>query len=1011
MRGEDCLVHLSKRGIEVTIRRGSTRHGQGTGRAIDLVCITDDIDAHMVIHNGIHCGGPGACAMHDCVEFAGGDHFLITIMVQASILGRGGESSPKFPFSWREPDKWLKALGPCEAALRSWGGVLEQSIDNCVKNGVTHTDEEQWLADAAGWMINTIAHVARDAWLHPSVQGRPVKGNTTNNISAAALLDLGISGLDPSLVALQLRKAMASQGVPAALTHRCFRLLKPKQPEPAERMVHEGVLLTKSETHEKWVEQLQSQSKANDCPRQVEATVSNTLRQQLHVAWRQKGHGQFDHDVTAREVCETMGAWDKSDAMPADLMPRALVKCGNDLWTQVVCLLQRLLGPKHLGRRPAPWRQALMVALYKKGSQASIDSYRLIMVRSQLGLLQEGIVTNRIAQHVRASLTEGQSGFVRGCEDPQLLLHEIMADALSLGLCLWMLMGDFQKAFPKTWRHDLLSIIGARDVDGGMFACLCNFFLWDEVVICQAGTSSAVVHEGLPEGGTIGTTLYTTLPDTLVKELLSHGFGLGLDRKVPEAWVGHRWIGMGTPQNHLVQRLLIDIKSGHPLPNVSSLRAWADLEASALKVMDLLSERRLVAIFHADDPVTLASSKGDLQNSTDILSDWASRHRASFHSGKAKSVVVPVFEGCTASHPACAEPVTLARRCNGQLQRVPLVYTLSHRWLGLLWSAELCFLPALSQRVAGVEDFVRELASLVEAGAIPISVAAVVFEAKVDGSLAYGRWLSACVPEAEDLYEKCYGRWALLLLGGSPWRRPAAACSEMGWHLSGYARAVRSVALHRATLACRLGEDVYARSYTAAQDAPRSWNVRSRAMLEAVGLPLFEQSQSLTYPKYKALVTDLLAAQTQARSLASLAESSARLPYTCVQSPVSTALQECREADLDWDTLISVRSWCRIRASLVEVSTRAGRRSIARVQNCIFCGEPCRNPIKHVVGNCTHFSAEREKFKRSYPGPLTSPEDVTLAVLQERPRGLLFKDALNLCTRVDREARKYWLDQ
>ena len=55
-----------------------------------------------------------------------------------------------------------------------------------------------------------------------------------------------------------------------------------------------------------------------------------------------------------------------------------------------------------------------MVALYKKGMHLCIQSYRLIMVRSQMGLLQESIITNRIADTVRGTLVWGQSGYVRG---------------------------------------------------------------------------------------------------------------------------------------------------------------------------------------------------------------------------------------------------------------------------------------------------------------------------------------------------------------------------------------------------------------------------------------------------------------------------------------------------------------------------------------------------------------------------------------------------------------------
>ena len=82
-----------------------------------------------------------------------------------------------------------------------------------------------------------------------------------------------------------------------------------------------------------------------------------------------------------------------------------------------------------------------------------------------MGLLQEGILTNRIAEAVRGRLSPAQSGYTRGCEDPQLLMHELCAWSLAQLLCMWCLLRDFEKAFPKVWRDDLAVLLGSG---GGM---------------------------------------------------------------------------------------------------------------------------------------------------------------------------------------------------------------------------------------------------------------------------------------------------------------------------------------------------------------------------------------------------------------------------------------------------------------------------------------------------------------------------------------------------------------
>ena len=110
--------------------------------------------------------------------------------------------------------------------------------------------------------------------------------------------------------------------------------------------------------------------------------------------------------------------------------------------------------------------------------------------------------------------------------------------------------------YPATYVSGLSSVISCRPslgpgatifclvgqgtlLGGGAFLLLCNICSWDEMVIFLSGASAVQVNEGLPEGGTLGTTLYTLLPDTLVKELLSLGHGVGLHRNVPKKWREH----------------------------------------------------------------------------------------------------------------------------------------------------------------------------------------------------------------------------------------------------------------------------------------------------------------------------------------------------------------------------------------------------------------------------------------------------------------------------------------
>ena len=82
------------------------------------------------------------------------------------------------------------------------------------------------------------------------------------------------------------------------------------------------------------------------------------------------------------------------------------------------------------------------------------------------------------------------------------------------------------------------------------------------------------------------------------------------------------------------------LAGARPLPPTSLLRAWPDLEAAALRALDLSAPSRMAAVFHADDPVLLASSRGEAQFTVDLCAAWAFREKVAFHVGADKTVVL-----------------------------------------------------------------------------------------------------------------------------------------------------------------------------------------------------------------------------------------------------------------------------------------------------------------------------------------------------------------------------------
>ena len=103
----------------------------------------------------------------------------------------------------------------------------------------------------------------------------------------------------------------------------------------------------------------------------------------------------------------------------------------------------------------------------------------------------------------------------------------------------------------------------------------------------------------------MGPLTYVMLPDSLMRLLEHHQCGISSSLWCPSSWQEHSWNGSGTPIQKWVDALLVLLRGKKPLPPASFLAANLDVEASALRALDLFDDTRVAALFHADDPVFL----------------------------------------------------------------------------------------------------------------------------------------------------------------------------------------------------------------------------------------------------------------------------------------------------------------------------------------------------------------------------------------------------------------------
>lgn len=238
-----------------------------------------------------------------------------------------------------------------------------------------------------------------------------------------------------------------------------------------------------------------------------------------------------------------------------------------------------------------------------------------------------------------------------------------------------------------------------------------------------------------------------------------------------------------------------------------------------------------------------------------------------------------------------------------------------------------------------------------------------IFESKVDGVLAFGRWLFILCPDAETILNDCYSRWARSLLGADFWRNPATCSSEMGWKLSGFGRVVVSVAMRRAKLF--MTSTWHSSFFLSASSTPGSWASRGAAVLNEWGVSDWPVWSG--YPKsaeaYRVYVQGAVSRKLLAGWQATIRRHRSSIPYYEFETLPGVALSRLTGAALGCSTHMKVRSWCRLRCGLLRLAHTKGKFLDVRCQDCIFCGLSTRKPLVHCLSLCRHWAQYRGELE------------------------------------------------
>ena len=294
--------------------------------------------------------------------------------------------------------------------------------------------------------------------------------------------------------------------------------------------------------HTAYWTKLYSKTSANTEPPPNQSNIQNLTSTQLP-SITEEARRILEAEVTEEDIARQISRLPTRKAAGADGLKAELLQKAPKLWAKILLPIFRMIVTNDDAPLPRPFRESIIILLYKKGCPMKPENYRPIALLNVIAKTLSGVYCERLRPILESVIPNEQTGFVpnRSISENIILLQDAIHYSKLHHPSTIILSLDFAKAYDRVQWNVMLAILKKLGFGPKWSNLIINMYKNRHTQLSINGklTDPFPVERGVLQGDPLSPALFILQCSPLYAKLgehrNTHGIPLPNDRPAPVA--------------------------------------------------------------------------------------------------------------------------------------------------------------------------------------------------------------------------------------------------------------------------------------------------------------------------------------------------------------------------------------------------------------------------------------------------------------------------------------------